>query len=121
MTKPENFHIKSVAIIGSGAAGLTTLFELLNTKKDGSTSLRYNDDGELENSKVENSDPAFPKVVAFEQGSRIGGIWAPSFDTPDVIPQEAFDSEKYDDPLPYNLRQHYHQKSKKVISRRSAL
>lgn len=99
MTKPENFHIKSVAIIGSGAAGLTTLFELLNTKKDGSTSLRYNDDGELENSKVENSDPAFPKVVAFEQGSRIGGIWAPSFDTPDVIPQEAFDSEKYDDPF----------------------
>ncbi|QLL31143.1 hypothetical protein HG536_0A09600 [Torulaspora globosa] len=99
MTREEPLKIRSVAVIGSGAAGLTALFELLHTKKDGSTTIRYKDNGDLDDSKLQNDDPAFTKVVAFEQASRIGGIWAPSFDNPDVIPQEALDTEQYNDPF----------------------
>lgn len=99
MTQGDKFNIQSVAIIGSGAAGLTTLFELLNTKKEGSTALKYTNNGELDVPALENNDPAFTKLVAFEQTSRVGGIWAPSFDSPDIIPQEALDTEKYNDPF----------------------
>ncbi|QLQ81254.1 hypothetical protein HG537_0F00150 [Torulaspora globosa] len=99
MTRREPFKIRSVAVIGSGAAGLTALFELLHTKKDGSTTIRYKDNGNLDNSKLQNDDPAFTKVVAFEQTARIGGIWAPSFDDPDIIPQGALDTEQYSDPF----------------------
>lgn len=98
MTQDINFNIESVAIIGSGAAGLTTLFELLHTKKTGSTTISYKENGELDLSKLANDDPAFKKIVAFEQNSKVGGIWTPSFDHPDFISQEIFDSQKYDDP-----------------------
>lgn len=99
MTQDNKPDIRSIAIIGSGAAGLTTLFELLHTKKDGSTTIPYNANGELDTSKLHNADPAFTKIVSFEQKSTVGGIWSPSFDTPDVVPQQAFDTEKYDDPF----------------------
>lgn len=99
MTRREPFKIRSVAIIGSGAAGLTALFEILHTKKDGSTTISYKDNGDLDDSTLQNDDPAFTNVVAFEQTARIGGIWAPSFDDPDVIPQDALDTEQYDDPF----------------------
>lgn len=99
MTQGNTFNVKSVAVIGSGAAGLTTLFELLHTRKDGSTTIKYKDNGEVDDSALKNDDPAFTKVVAFEQTSKLGGIWAPSFDKPDVIPQEALETEKYNDPF----------------------
>lgn len=94
----RDFNIQSVAIVGAGAAGLTTLFELLHTKRDGSTTIAYDSNGEIDESKIPNAYPAFTKVVSFEQNSQVGGIWSPSFDDPDVIPQELFDTEKYDDP-----------------------
>lgn len=94
----QDFNIQSVAIVGAGAAGLTTLFELLHTKKDGSTTIAYDSNGEIDKPKIHNTDPAFTKIVSFEQNSQVGGIWSPSFDDPDVIPQELFDTEKYDDP-----------------------
>lgn len=98
MTQDINFNIESVAIIGSGAAGLTTLFELLHTTKSGSTTISYKENGELDLSKLANDDPAFKKIFAFEQNSKVGGIWTPSFDHPDIISQELFDSQNYDDP-----------------------
>lgn len=98
MTQDSDFKIKSVAIIGSGVAGLTSLFELLHTKNDGSTSIHYDQSGELDISRLANDNPAFSKIVAFEQSSKVGGIWAPSFDKVDVIPQEIFDTEQYNDP-----------------------
>lgn len=88
----------SVAIIGAGAAGLTGLFELLHTKKGGSTSLKYNSDGSLDEQTSINDDPAFGDIVVFEQSEKVGGVWNPSFDETDVIPQELFDTERYDDP-----------------------
>ncbi|CUS24591.1 LAQU0S17e02520g1_1 [Lachancea quebecensis] len=99
MTKDANREIKSVAIIGAGAAGLTSLFELLNTRKDGTTNLAYTADGKFDEAKTgENKYPAFQKIVAFESRSSLGGIWSPSFDTPDFIGREDLDSERYDDP-----------------------
>ncbi|CAH02575.1 uncharacterized protein KLLA0_B14619g [Kluyveromyces lactis] len=89
---------QSVAIIGAGAAGLTALFELLHTKKDGSTSLKYNADGSFDSANSVNDDPAFGEIVLFEQAGKVGGVWNPSFDTPDFIPQDIFDTERYDDP-----------------------
>ena len=94
----QDFDIQSVAIVGAGAAGLTTLFELLHTKKDGSTTITYDSNGEIDQSKINNADPAFTKIVSFEQNSQVGGIWSPSFDDPEVVPQDLFDTEKYDDP-----------------------
>ncbi|CEP60793.1 uncharacterized protein LALA0_S01e19086g [Lachancea lanzarotensis] len=100
VTKMSKKEIKSVAIIGAGAAGLTSLFELLNTRKDGSTNLLYSADGKFDevNTK-ENTDPAFQKVVVFEFKNSIGGIWSPDFDNPDFIDQKDLDSERYNKPL----------------------
>lgn len=105
MTQDNIFNVQSVAIIGSGAAGLTTLFELLHTRRDGSTTISYNWNGDLDASKLKNEDPAFNEIVVFEQTSRIGGIWAPSFDTPDIIPQEALNTERYNDPYILNPKE----------------
>lgn len=98
MTTEKAFNIQSVAIIGAGAAGLTTLFELLHTGKDGSTTIRYNENGELDERSLKNNNPAFKKVVCFEQNPKIGGIWAPSFDDPEEVSQDLFNTERYDDP-----------------------
>ncbi|CAR21379.1 KLTH0B00462p [Lachancea thermotolerans CBS 6340] len=100
MTKDARKEIKSVAIIGAGVAGLTSLFELLNTRKDGTTNLAYSSDGKFDEANTnENKNPAFQKIVGFELKSSIGGIWSPNFDTPDFIEQKDLDSERYDDPL----------------------
>ncbi|CDO95208.1 unnamed protein product [Kluyveromyces dobzhanskii CBS 2104] len=98
MTRDEK-KTQSVAIVGAGAAGLTALFELLQTKKDGSTSLKYNADGSFDAAGSVNDNPAFGGIVLFEQSEKVGGVWNPSFDDPDVIPQDILDTERYDDPF----------------------
>ncbi|SCU85740.1 LAFA_0D17480g1_1 [Lachancea sp. 'fantastica'] len=93
-------EIKSVAIIGAGAAGLTSLFELLNTRKDGTTCLRYSAEGNFDEANTkDNTNPAFQKIVVFESKTSIGGIWSPDFDTPDLIDEKDLISERYNNPF----------------------
>lgn len=98
MTNDEGLNIQSVAIVGAGAAGLTALFELIHTKKDGSTTIVYDQQGNVKRSNLVNKDPAFKKIVCFEQASTVGGIWAPSFEDPEEVPQELLNTECYNDP-----------------------
>lgn len=65
--------IKSVAVIGGGPAGIVTLNELLHTSKSGVSTLKS---GKLP------IDPAFYKVVCFEQNPTWGGVWN-YFEKPD--------------------------------------
>lgn len=76
--------IKSVAVIGGGPAGIVTLNELLHTSKSGVSTLK---------SKQRPVDPAFNRVVCFEQNSNWGGVW--NF------------FEKPDPKLPSNLKCNY--------------
>lgn len=98
MTNDEGLNIQSVAIIGAGAAGLTALFELIHTKKDGSTAIVYDQQGNVKQSNLVNKDPAFKKIVCFDQASKVGGIWAPSFENPEELPQDLLNTECYNDP-----------------------
>lgn len=82
--------VKSIAIIGAGPAGLAALYEFLHTNSDGTTNVGAGP----------STDRQFTKVVAFEQKSRAGGIWASSLEKADydVPPQEILDTEQYNDP-----------------------
>ncbi|SCU97802.1 LANO_0E17018g1_1 [Lachancea nothofagi CBS 11611] len=100
MTVQEKTKIKSVAIIGAGAAGLTSLFELLNTNEDGSTNLKYKSDGVFDAANTQRPKiVAFNKVVAFELNSDIGGIWKPAFEKPDLLDRATLDTERYNEPF----------------------
>ncbi|ODQ82873.1 hypothetical protein BABINDRAFT_30557 [Babjeviella inositovora NRRL Y-12698] len=97
------FNIKSIAIIGAGPAGIASLYEFLHTNADGTSTV----------GGARSADPAFTKVVAFEQKDKAGGIWAPSFDEADypLPPQNLLNTHHYNDPdvihppepLPQNL------------------
>lgn len=65
--------IKSIAVIGGGPAGIVTLNELLHTAKSGVSTLKTG---------VRPIDPAFKKVVCFEQNPTWGGVWN-FFEKPD--------------------------------------
>ena len=97
----EGKKIKSVAIIGAGAAGLTSLFELSNTNEDGTTGLAYTSAGVFDEIETKNRrrKPAFDRIVAFELKESLGGIWSPNFDNPDVIDEKDLNTEQYDDPF----------------------
>lgn len=56
--------IESIGIIGAGPSGLAALYEFLHTNKDGSTSVGST-----------TKDPAFKKIVVFEQKVSPGGVW----------------------------------------------
>lgn len=86
----SKFDINSIAIIGSGPAGLASLYEFLHTSKDGTSSVG----GE------KSKDPKFSNIVVFEQKDKSGGIWAPSLNKADLLvpPQDLLDSGKYSDP-----------------------
>lgn len=90
-------EINSVAVIGCGPAGLATLYELLHTAKDGTSTVG---DKAAKN-------PKFAKVVGFEQKHKAGGIWAPSFSEADlpIPPQHLLDADNYNDPDAIHPRQ----------------
>lgn len=64
-------NINKIAIIGGGPSGLVTLNELLHTSKDGTSTIQS---FEVEKNRI-SDDPAFEKIVVFEQGQDIGGVW----------------------------------------------
>lgn len=75
------------AIIGGGAAGLTSLYELLHTSADGKSTV-YS--GELP------TDPAFEPVL-FERNAQVGGVWNASLNVSDPpLPNNA---DNYNDPF----------------------
>lgn len=86
----SEFEVRSVAVIGAGPGGLGALYELLHTNRDGSSSV----------GKKKSNDLCFSKVVAFEQKTCIGGLWAPTgfHRDPCFPPQEILESERYNDP-----------------------
>ncbi|KAI3406242.2 hypothetical protein KGF56_001084 [Candida oxycetoniae] len=93
----EKLDIKSIAIIGAGPAGLSTLYEFLHTNKDGSSTIT-NYSKPLGHPKSEAN--AFDKIVVFEQKDSPGGIWSPATIESDlpIPPQEILDTELYSDP-----------------------
>lgn len=86
--------IRSVAIIGSGPSGLTSLYELLHTSEGGVTSVG-------ENLPV---NPHFTNITVFEQNSSIGGVWNSSLKCtdPPVPTKNVLNSGNYNDP--YELK-----------------
>ncbi|EGW31667.1 flavin-containing monooxygenase [Spathaspora passalidarum NRRL Y-27907] len=87
MTK---INVDSIGIIGAGPGGLAALYEFLHTNKDGSST----------SGGAQAADPAFSKIVAFEQKAEAGGIWTPASVQADlpVPPQHILDSEEYQSP-----------------------
>lgn len=80
--------IKEVAIIGAGGlSGLAAIFELLHTDNDGNTTI----------GKGKAKEPAFTKIVGFEQKNDVGGTWNVEdyCSDPPMPPQEILDTGKY--------------------------
>lgn len=86
----QDFNIASVAVIGGGPAGLESIFELLHTSKDGKSTVKADTLPE---------NPAFSKVVAFEQQDNIGGVWNIKLDQPDhpLPPAQFLQNANYND------------------------
>ncbi|CCH46481.1 dimethylaniline monooxygenase [Wickerhamomyces ciferrii] len=95
ITQPETqllpSKISSVAVIGGGPAGLTSVYELLHTSKDGISTVG----GGLP------LEPAFTKIQGFEQLSQIGGVWNASLDKtdPPVPSSKTLKLERFNDPF----------------------
>ena len=87
-----SLNVNSIGIIGAGPGGLASLYEFLNTSKDGTSTIG-------KDSRPTN--PAFNKVVVFEQKAQPGGVWT-SLNTKeydlDVPPQHILNTENYSDP-----------------------
>lgn len=83
--------IRSVAIIGAGPSGLTSLYELLHTEKNGESTVG----GDVA------KDPAFTKIQVYEQKSKAGGVWNVSLNAtdPDVPSLESIKAGNYNDPF----------------------
>lgn len=74
VSHPQQFNIKSVAIIGAGPSGIAALHELSRLKKSGETLFGLDDVSEYE----KNDELAFPEIVAFERNGSVGGVWSKS-------------------------------------------
>lgn len=84
-------EIREVAVIGAGGvAGLASVFELLHTADDGTSTVAS---GEIA------SNPHFTKIVGFEQKDNVGGTWyTDNFARDPGLPsQEVLDTQRYDD------------------------
>ncbi|ODQ62609.1 hypothetical protein WICANDRAFT_82601 [Wickerhamomyces anomalus NRRL Y-366-8] len=82
----DKFNINSIAVIGGGPSGIASVYEFLHTTKDGKSTVG--------GSNAEN--PAFTKVVGFEQKNKVGGSWAPSIEVPDLPEDELWGRNYYD-------------------------
>ncbi|CUM67515.1 uncharacterized protein PRCAT00005214001 [Priceomyces carsonii] len=82
--------IDSIAIIGAGPGGIAALYEFLNTDKNGNSTVGTS----------RSNEGAFSKIVAFEQKSRPGGVWASDFEQqgPLFPSQELLNTGAYNDP-----------------------
>lgn len=87
MTK---FNINTVAIIGAGPGGLASLYELLHTNGDGTSTV----------GGAKSKNPKFTRVVVFEQKDKAGGIWSPPDSKADLPlpPQDLLNTELYANP-----------------------
>ncbi|CAI5758132.1 unnamed protein product [Candida verbasci] len=86
---PKNNLTKSIGIIGGGPGGLASLYEFLHTDKDGKSTVGH------EAAK----NPAFSKIVVFEQKDKAGGIWAPATLKADLpVPPQELLNINYNDP-----------------------
>lgn len=86
MTKA--FSIDKIAIIGAGPGGLSAAYEFLHTGKNDT----FDPDEIPEN-------PAFSKIVVFEQQDDVGGVWNTKVEAPDpgLPPREFLENETYHD------------------------
>ncbi|KAG0675876.1 hypothetical protein C6P40_001429 [Pichia californica] len=82
--------IKSIAVIGAGPAGIACVNELVHTSISGISTLEKN---------IKPKNPAFEKIICFEQNSNIGGVWN-FFKDPDpkLPPLSIIKSNKYNKP-----------------------
>lgn len=82
--------IKSVAVIGGGPAGIACINELAHVSKSGISTLEKNE---------KPTNPAFDKIVCFEQNDKPGGVWN-YFSEPDpkLPPLNILNNGKYDKP-----------------------
>lgn len=87
MTKLD---VQSVAVIGAGPGGLAALYELSHTNADGTTTV----------GQAKAPNPQFKNIVAFEQKSKWGGIWAPEGYKTGLRfpPQDILDTDRYNMP-----------------------
>lgn len=85
--------VKKIAIIGGGPSGLVALNEFLHTAIDGSSNIQ-------DQTKVADfpEQCAFEKIVVFDHGQGIGGVWKHTSTTDPGFPQ----TELYN--LPENVR-----------------
>jgi cation diffusion facilitator CzcD-associated flavoprotein CzcO len=82
--------IKSVAVIGAGPGGIASVNELSHTSLTGNSTLEQN---------IKPENPAFDKIVCFEQNDTIGGVWN-FFETPDpsLPPLDILQTKNFGDP-----------------------
>jgi len=90
MTLEGSIRIKEVAVIGAGGlSGLAAVFELLHTDSNGKSTI----------GQGKATDPAFTKIVGFEQKDDVGGTWnVENYESdPYMPPQEIMNTERYND------------------------
>ncbi|CCH43936.1 Flavin-containing monooxygenase [Wickerhamomyces ciferrii] len=81
---------KEIAVIGAGGiAGLASIFELLHVDNNGTSTI----------GKGRAQDPAFTKIVGFEQKGDVGGVWnVEGYKTDsELSSQDILDTEHYND------------------------
>ncbi|QPG74286.1 hypothetical protein FOA43_001611 [Brettanomyces nanus] len=74
MTKNNPLKINSIAVIGGGPSGITSLYDLTRALKNGHSLYGVKDIHDYETSKR----TAFDEVVLFERNSDVGGVWCRS-------------------------------------------
>ena len=89
-----SLNINSIGIIGGGPGGLASLYEFLNTSKDGESTI---------GTDKRPINPAFSKIVVFEQKDQPGGVWTKSNNKKEydfeIPPQDILNTENYNDPF----------------------
>ncbi|VEU23051.1 DEKNAAC104157 [Brettanomyces naardenensis] len=103
MTQNTPLKIKSIAIIGGGSSGVTTLYDLTRALKDGTSLYGTHDVKDVESS----GKTAFDEIVLFERNPAIGGIWSRAtrgVNNKDPQLPDFNISENYEDPASIYVR-----------------